>query len=105
MPKKLDNVNPYLTPGMCKIIRQIRDSEDQELICATPGGWWIDSDQVNAQNCFRLLKLCLIRRIDPQNHEDYQIYQIYPEALKMLVDANHVPSIVMAIKTGKIQLR
>ena len=66
-----------------KLIEKIRDSEDQELTCAKPGGWWVDNHRVFAPTCFELLRLCLIRR-SSFSRDDYEIYELYDEALEML---------------------
>lgn len=90
-------MNPYLTTRMVKLIEKIRDSEDQELTQAVPGGWWVGNDRVQGATCWALLRMCLIRAEGDYN-ESYNYYTLHEEALQMLTDEKHVPLIITAMK-------
>lgn len=89
--------NPFLTTRMRRLIEKIDESEEQEIIRASPGGWWVDNDRVFAPDAFKLLRYCLIRR-EGMARDDFERYHLAPEALKMLTDADHVPTIIQELR-------
>jgi len=53
-----------MSRGELLLLRRLVDEEDadtgEQLTRFVPGGWWIESDNVSAQTCFRLIKHSLI---------------------------------------------
>lgn len=93
---KLKIQNPYLTARMVTLIKKINDSEDKELICATPGGWWVDHQRVFASDAYALLSLVLIRQMSYD--KDIQRYELTPCAFEMLEDPNRKPDYIIALQ-------
>lgn len=89
--------NQYLTEGMEEMLRQIQDSEEHEIIQATPGGWWIDSEEVDSRIAFALLRLCLLRQ-EPTNDPSFIRYTVNQEGRNVLNDPEYVPQIVSELK-------
>lgn len=88
--------NLYLSTRVRRLIERIRDSEEQELVCAHPGGWWVGDSRAWPPDCFALLRLVLIRRED--SSDDFERYTLYPQTLAMLADDLAEPDFIVALR-------
>lgn len=85
--------SPYLTAGAERVLKLIRDSEEEELVWEIPGGWWVGDEQVDGRCCLRLLRLILIHKED-FGGEAFERYTINEEGRRILADPKYVPAIM-----------
>lgn len=45
-----------------RLVREEDENTGEQLTRFAPGGWWIGSDNLSAQTCFRLIRHCLISK-------------------------------------------
>lgn len=91
-------INKHLTSDMHRVLSKMLAVEhDDELTHATPGGWWLGDDQINGRTCYRLLRLCLLRRTQDST-EAYERYTLNEEGRRVLSDPAYVPQIVPALQ-------
>lgn len=87
--------NAHLTAGMERVLRLVKESEDGELVRASPGGWWVDDEEVPGNVCMRLLRLCLIH-LEDFGKEDFERFTLNEDGEGVLSDAGYVPRILRA---------
>lgn len=71
--------------------------EDEQLIWANPGGWWIGCDQISGKIGWSLLRKCLISPDEsgytPTKGEIFH-YNINEDGVNCLNDPSYVPRIL-----------
>lgn len=87
--------NPWLTPGMFRILLCLRDdpATDGELVHEPGAGWWLGCDKVGGAACNQLLRLCLLKR--SRWGGTLEIYSLNQEGRRVLDDDTYTPKIVL----------
>lgn len=88
--------NPFLTKSMRRVMQMIVDSSEQELAHFQPGGWWVESEKVNAKACMNLLRLCLIKPVWESSNDRY--YMLTEEAYEAYKNPDYVPLIIQEMR-------
>lgn len=99
--KKPGKRNPYITEAMERVLRQLRDGQDQYGIL-DGNEFWVDDVHSNKQLLLNLLRLCLVKA-DSGNDERSEIYYINEDGRGVLGDPNYVPNIVSAMRARRSQ--
>ena len=86
-----------VSPGERDLLRRIIEAEDSEdgddLVEATPGGWWLGSSQVSGKVCWRLLRHVLIRREDFAS-AGMQHWSVNETGRRVVADPAYVPPMI-----------
>ncbi len=84
--------NRYLTAGMERVLREMRD-QDEELVYEPKAGWWVGLRRTGGKVALQLLRLCLLHG---ENFEGgvFERYSLNEEALKILADDFYIPLII-----------
>lgn len=82
-------LNCWLTPASHRLLHKLVDSKEGELVYCKGGGWWIGNSRVRGGRAVdNLIELCLIHR-HAVSSDDYHVYTVRPEGLKVLEDDTH----------------
>lgn len=87
-----------LSPGrhaLLKTLWEDRETEDGELMCSIPGGWWLGNTRVSGNVCTWLLRHGLLRKSYTNSENGgmgtYTIYVAGEEVGMLLGDLDYVP--------------
>jgi hypothetical protein len=91
--------NKYLTAGMERILREMRE-KDITVDRAPGAGWWLDCDQVSSRACVNLVRLALIH---PDNGchvgtKDTEYHVMTSDGEGCLDDPDYVPLMVREMR-------
>lgn len=91
-PRGLVVAKRLLTPGALRVLREMRD-QDEELIYEPGAGWWVGLRQTSGSVAFQLLRLCLLHKETFQGGS-LERYVLNEEGHNILDDALYVPQIL-----------
>ncbi len=79
-----------------------RDTEEGELTCSIPGGWWLGNEQVSGSVCTWILRYSLFKRMYTNAGNGgmgtYTVYAASEEVGKLLNDPDYVPEGAAVVK-------
>lgn len=95
--------SPYLTIGMERVLREMRDQDEELVYEPGGGGWWVGLKKTSGQVGNALLRLCLIHREEYEGGR-LERYSLNEDAKRVLEDSDYVPLIVqVARKNPKLR--
>jgi hypothetical protein len=92
----------FVDTAEMNLLRRIVESEDGELVCSRPGGWWVGNEKVSGKIAMNLLRLALIR-VEYNDSDSYVIYGVNQDGRRVLEDPDYEPMMLRAMRTGEPQ--
>lgn len=93
-----------IVPSIARnLLRRIKESEDQELVYETGGGWWVGLHRTSGAAATACLRLCLLS-LDHSTERGNYVYQVWTlnsESEASIADPDYTPLIVTAIAREK----
>jgi len=87
-----------ITKRMLDILRRCEDGES--LVCANPGGWWIENEKTSGPIGFALLRMCLISPMD-YSGDDMTHYYVNETGRMALEDPKKAEAWILDKLSGK----
>lgn len=91
--------NPWLTPGMERMIQAMRHDLNAEGEAVEEGiEVWVGYRRFSSRTLRRMLQLCLVRSVGDRDPCGVRRYTLSSDAIEMLNDPSRVPEIVLLQK-------